>query len=640
MPRQLLGYPGTGGTQHHQFIQRLGVFQQQHQVSAAPYHRHHQRQDPLQGQVRVLHLGAGAQQLRHELLQALAARHLQGYHPRVVLQGLQRRQAGLGIAIAQRAQGGGGQALAPQGQVILPLGLFTLPGVGDQIGEMGRYPLAMRLQHFQVGFPVSAAHHRGHGQSCAGLHRQLLGLPVLVTLDGVFTVAQEQVGRGEFRHRLHGQATQFPALLQHRQQFALLQAEVAPSPDQLEALGDEFHLADTAVSQLDVVFQPAPAHLAGDHLLHAAQALDDPEIHVAAKHEGSQGGHQFRNAVLRTGNRARLDQGVALPVPPLVLVVLFQGGEIVHQGTALAVGPQAHVHAEYKAFRGHLVQGLDHRPAHPGEELLVAQGFALAIGLTRLRKGEDQVYVRGHVELPRPQLAHGQHDQFLALTADPTPGHAETPLQFRLAGSERLGDAGLRQQRGVAHGLPGVRQAAEIAPDDAQHVALAIAPQHHPQLGARHCQLLLQVIAKAVLRQGPPQRPTLQQIQQQGGLAARQLRHKGTAGEHPRQLQPGLAIGRGRQAVGQGWLRPFKNIVPGDGCGLGQGKGQGWDIGCHRNSVLLKVAGFRRPAAGRRALLPLSWSRPPPPGWRRSAAGCACPRSRPPREWPRSPCGR
>ena len=98
----------------------------------------------------------------------------------------------------------------------------------------------------------------------------------------MLTVAQKKIGGLQLGHCGLRQTAQGNAFIKHQKQFSLLQPQVATSANQLEALGDKLHLANTTVTQLYIVLQPPPAHLGVDHLLHPAQAFNDPEIHISA----------------------------------------------------------------------------------------------------------------------------------------------------------------------------------------------------------------------------------------------------------------------------------------------------------------------------------------------------------------------
>ena len=200
------------------------------------------------------------------------------------------------------------------------------------------------------------------------------------------------------------------------------------------------------MTQFHIILQTPPAHLGGDHMLHTTQAFDYAKVYIAAKHKRPQGRHQLTGGFRVARHRAGLDQGIALPVPPLILVILFQGGEIVHQGAALAIGSQAHIHPKHKALRSHLVQGIDYRLPHLGEKLLVTDRLGIAVSLARFRESENKIDIGGYIELARTQLAHSQHDQLLSLSAMPPHGRTKTLFQGCLREQQCLGNRRLRQQ--------------------------------------------------------------------------------------------------------------------------------------------------------------------------------------------------
>ena len=74
------------------------------------------------------------------------------------------------------------------------------------------------------------------------------GLLLMLLVTPLLAVAQEQVGTGQLGDSAGRQTAQLLALAQHCQQLPLLQTEIAAAANQLETLGDEFHLANTAVA--------------------------------------------------------------------------------------------------------------------------------------------------------------------------------------------------------------------------------------------------------------------------------------------------------------------------------------------------------------------------------------------------------
>ena len=169
-------------------------------------------------------------------------------------------------------------------------------------------------------------------------------------------ISQEEVGLAEFNANACRQTTEVSARLQHWQQLSLLQPSVTTAANQLHALSDEFHLTNTAVTQLDIVLQAAPAHLSINHLFHAAKAFDDTVIYITPIHEGLQQDHQFLRPTGVAADRAGFDQGITLPVSALILVVVLQRRKIMHQRTAITIRTQTHVHTKHKALCRYLIQ--------------------------------------------------------------------------------------------------------------------------------------------------------------------------------------------------------------------------------------------------------------------------------------------
>ncbi len=92
------------------------------------------------------------------------------------------------------------------------------------------------------------------------------------------------------------------------------------------------------------------------------------KVQVTPVNERSQHLLQLRARHLIAGHYARLDHRVALPVAPLILVILLQCIKAQHQRAGRAVRPQAHVDAEHETVDGHRVQRLDKTLAETNEK--------------------------------------------------------------------------------------------------------------------------------------------------------------------------------------------------------------------------------------------------------------------------------
>src|SRR6056297_23698 len=477
--RQQFGNPGTRLTQGDQLSQCRRILHQQHEVGAAPKHGTHQWENTLQRQVGLADAGTGLKQQRHELLQALPAFPLQTPQACDIPQVRQSVQGILGLGVAQLAQDTGVERI-PRRQRRFGFGVFRR---GNEIVEVSGHSLPVARQSDIEVIPIRETHDLGQRRTPQRISRKLLGLSIGVTLYRVLGITQKTVGLPQLLADIGGQAAQFGAAWQHIQQLSLLQRPVPTAAYQLQALGNEFDLADTSGAELDVVIESPARHLRHKHALHPAQTVDHAKVDIAPEHEGAQHAHEPGAIGCTAGDRPRLDQRIALPVATLVLVVLLQRSKIVDQGTALPVGTQAHIHPEHKAISGHRVQGVDHRTPQPGEKLFVTQGLALTVRLPRLAKRKYQVDIRRYIEFARAQLAHGDHDKRLPLTGTPADRSAKALYQLRFAHREGVMHAGLGEQGGVAYGLQGIGEAVEVTPENTQHVILAELAQGHRKIG-------------------------------------------------------------------------------------------------------------------------------------------------------------
>ena len=251
--------------------------------------------------------------------------------------------------------------------------------------------------------------------------------------------------------------------------------------DQLECLRDKFHLTNAARAQLDIVGHALAPHFLLDQLLHGAQRFDGREVQITAIDKRAQHVEQLRASRLVAGHHPRLDHGVALPVPALVLVVLLQRVEAQHQGAGRTVGAQAHVDAEDKTIDGHRVQGLDQFLTQANKELLIIQGALHAHRFTTFGISEDQVDIRRQVQLHCTELAHAEDDHVLCLAAACAGRRAELGAVALVQPLIGLVDAGVGHVGQIATGLHQVGLACEVAPDDAHLLARALAAQHAAQ---------------------------------------------------------------------------------------------------------------------------------------------------------------
>ncbi len=480
--------------------------------------------------------GDGGDDHRHQRIET---------YPALLAEVARRRTAAQLFDTAQRLGGVVIADILQQAQRFLVAAALQ-PQVAQRVVLVRRL-VRRRLEHlFEVRFDVAAVAVKGRGKMLPvrKIHRQrqlraftvglgqTVNLLIVQCLQMVFGTAQETVRRFQLRGGMRRQQLQLHQRRQHVQHPALAQTRFTPAAHQLERLDNELDLADTPRPELDVVLLVTALDLAANLALEVTQRVKRLEVQVAAEYERAQQFHQFPPAVLVTGHRARLDHGVALPLAALRLVILFQRVVAAHQRAGAAVGAQAHIHTEHETVGVAFGQRLDQRLPEPGEILLGAERPAPACR-TRLRVGKNQIDIGGEIQFTGTQFAHRQHHQRCRLTAIPAqrrrcirglPGIQ--PLQRSL-------DTGVGQIGQILQRFLERRPAAQVAPGDTQHFALANTPQRLLQCGfvgaGRHR-------PAHPLRQhaGPgsgQQVATVEQIFNQTRSARTQLGHKPADGE-------------------------------------------------------------------------------------------------------------
>ncbi len=101
--------------------------------------------------------------------------------------------------------------------------------------------------------------------------------------------------------------------------------------------------------------------------------------------------------------RARLDPGVALPLPALRDEIFLERVEAHRERPRFAPGAKAHVDAENEAVRGALAERGDQTAAETREELQIAHRVVL------LRIEKNEIDVGGHVQLAAAELPHAHY---------------------------------------------------------------------------------------------------------------------------------------------------------------------------------------------------------------------------------------
>ncbi len=484
----LLGDPRAGRTQHQQLTQCTRILGQQHQIGRAPRHCLDQGQHALQSQIGIILLAGHGQQPRHEGIQPLAPRPLHGTHSGRAEQILQTLPGRWRFGVASlcqllqcllRLQGAIPQR-HPVGLARLQL-VLVFVRVRNHAGKMTGYTPTFGVKSLTKGLPAGKTEHPRNPRLALRISRQHLRLAVINRLQGVFGITQKAIGIGQFLHCFSRQVVILTQGFQHPQNRPLLKAAVTPSVNQLERLTNKFDLADATRAQFDVVVQALALHLALNHLFERAQRVNRGEVQVTPVDKRPQHRQQLGAGLLITGHHPRLDHGVALPVAPLTLVVLFQRVKAEHQRTAVTIGAQAHVDTEHKAIDRGRIQRLDQLLPQANEKLLIRQAAATAAGLACLGIGKDQVNIGRQIQLDRAQFAHTQYHHVLrhTVTTDrlAEAGTAE-PVQPLIG----LVDAGVGHIREIPGGFLQCCPAGQVAPDDAYLLPLTKTAQTLRQL--------------------------------------------------------------------------------------------------------------------------------------------------------------
>ena len=359
--------------------------------------------------------------MRHELIEHLTAARTNRPPIQLFTKIGDQRQHAAAIVISKMRQRRAGivllQRVLPQfAPVLFKLFIRRLRFiVADQfikhaphVGHLLRQPRAERL-------PVGSAHPPSQPGAIKLILRQSLRLLIVDTLQQVFEASQKQIGFAQPLRIAFRQQVQLLDGGQRRQQGPLLQHRLATAANQLKDLDDKLHFADTARAELDIILQTPAAHLAGNHSLHITQGLNHAEINITAEDKWPQ--HSAQLAGINTiviAHDARFHHRIALPVAPLLLVIIFQRGKAQHQRAAVAKRAQAHIHAVDKAILGGLIQHLNQALSETGKKLRVIQLATAAAGGAVLRPGENQIDVGGEIQLAAAELAHAKDQQRLS----------------------------------------------------------------------------------------------------------------------------------------------------------------------------------------------------------------------------------
>ena len=277
---------------------------------------------------------------------------------------------------------------------------------------MPTHALAMLLELAREGVPVGRAHGKRDALAREGVFGQSMDLRVAQHLQAVLEAAQIRVRGLQLGDDIRRQQPRARELRQRAQQRGRLQPAVATAADELEGLHDELDLANAAGTELDVIGELAPLDLALDQRFHLPQALEHPVVQIAAIDERPHRGSVNFGVALGRRDRACLDVCVTLPVAAVAWQVILEGGKTGNQRAAVPEGAQSQVDAQHEAVGRRRLQQPYEALAEPREELLV-RNRARAVCLAMLGKQQNEVDVRGEVELAASEFAHCNHDERL-----------------------------------------------------------------------------------------------------------------------------------------------------------------------------------------------------------------------------------
>ncbi len=270
----------------------------------------------------------------------------------------------------------------------------------------------MAEQRLGEGLRVGVAAEKGDRIQRGAGRRQGLGLVVVHHLQTMLDMAQIAIGGDHF---LAGGGLD-PSRRNQRADriagFRLPQPGIAPAPDQLLGLGEEFDFADPAAAELDVV--PAHGDLAVtlhgvDLALDRVNVLDGGEVEMAPPDERPQMLQEVGARIRIAGDRARLDHRRALPILPHALVIGFGRQHRHGERRRAGIRPQPEVGAEDIAVFAVVLQQAYQIAGQPHEAVLQA-ALSAVVDLVAVIK-HDQVDIAGVVQLARPQLAHAEDDE-------------------------------------------------------------------------------------------------------------------------------------------------------------------------------------------------------------------------------------
>jgi hypothetical protein len=236
-----------------------------------------------------------------------------------------------------------------------------------------------------------------------------VGLAVAGELEAVFEVAEEEVGGGEAGVFGVGEEVFVAEADEGEKGGGIAEPGGAAAVDALEALDEEFDIADAAPGEFDIEALRAAAgvEFLVDAFAGFGHGLDGGEVEGGGVDHGLDPLEEVAARGAFAGGDAGLEEHLEFPVAGAGAVVLFGGIEGDADLAEAAIGAEAEVDAVAKAFGG--VGGEEVREAGGDflEEFEIGDGV-FAVGLAIALIEEEEVDVRAVVEFVGSEFTEGE----------------------------------------------------------------------------------------------------------------------------------------------------------------------------------------------------------------------------------------
>jgi len=300
-----------------------------------------------------------------------------------------------------------------------------------------------------------------------------VGLAVAGELEAVFEVAEEEVGGGEAGVFGVGEEVFVAKADEGKEGGGIAEPGGAAAVDALEALDEEFDIADAAPGEFDIEALGAAAgvEFLVDAFAGFGHGLDGGEIEGGGVDHGLDPLEEVAARGAFAGGDAGLEEHLEFPVAGAGAVVLFGGVEGDADFAEAAIGAEAEVDAVAEAFGG--VGGEEVRETGGDflEELAVGDGV-FAVGLAVALIEEEEVDVGAVVEFVGSEFTEGE-DGEAALVAGGEAGGAVAGDEVEAKAAVGDVEEGVGDVGEFVGDLGEGGEAEDIAEEDAEDLAAA-----------------------------------------------------------------------------------------------------------------------------------------------------------------------